>query len=514
MLRLYRTAAIALLLAATPLFAGAPTISWARPINGGLTPSNDDGYLVAVDGDGNPDLAGNVEPSGDTSRDVLIARVNADGSLAWKQTFAGDGNNLDEVCGVGLDAMGHFYVGGYRFGAATHMDWFINKYDAAGNRLWATTFGDNNSQSDDRAFSFKVAPDGSSAMVGWISVGGLLPAVYTAARFDSAGNLLWSTPIAGWPRVVEIATDGSLYIGGSVVPNPVTRPFDPDLWVAKFDTAGAQQWAHVVAGGSNSVYDDWAGQIQLLPNGDLIVAGSLFLPTTARRDVVTMRLTPGGTELWRRTYNAGFDEIEVGLAVDRDSERAYVIASQGLDGRVVAYNGAGTQLWARNPGGDPDIATVQGQLIAVAPDGSVFHSLMRRPGTDRLVGIDRLDPDTGLVLNALTYTTAGLDLPADMSFASNGDLYLTGTENFTLAGPTSDAFILRVDVPQPILVGDANCDGIVSVGDISPFVLALTDPTGYVTLYPDCDLLSADTNADGVVSVGDIAGFVSLLTGV
>jgi hypothetical protein len=60
--------------------------------------------------------------------------------------------------------------------------------------------------------------------------------------------------------------------------------------------------------------------------------------------------------------------------------------------------------------------------------------------------------------------------------------------------------------------GDLNCDCIVSVGDISAFVLALTDADAYASLYPDCGIENADVNADGVVSVGDISGFVALLT--
>ncbi len=63
------------------------------------------------------------------------------------------------------------------------------------------------------------------------------------------------------------------------------------------------------------------------------------------------------------------------------------------------------------------------------------------------------------------------------------------------------------------LLGDMNCDGVVSVGDINPFVLALTNPTGYADQFPDCDLLNGDTSGDGELSVADINGFVALLTG-
>ncbi|MGE3180803.1 MAG: choice-of-anchor R domain-containing protein [Phycisphaerae bacterium] len=62
------------------------------------------------------------------------------------------------------------------------------------------------------------------------------------------------------------------------------------------------------------------------------------------------------------------------------------------------------------------------------------------------------------------------------------------------------------------LHGDLNCDGAITVSDIGPFVLALTDATGYVAQFPDCDVNLADANEDGSVTVTDIGFFVALLT--
>ncbi len=62
-------------------------------------------------------------------------------------------------------------------------------------------------------------------------------------------------------------------------------------------------------------------------------------------------------------------------------------------------------------------------------------------------------------------------------------------------------------------LGDANCDGIVSVGDINSFVLALTDPATFQSAFPDCDLANADMNCDGFVSVSDINPFVREIAG-
>jgi carboxypeptidase A4 len=65
----------------------------------------------------------------------------------------------------------------------------------------------------------------------------------------------------------------------------------------------------------------------------------------------------------------------------------------------------------------------------------------------------------------------------------------------------------------PYPPGDLNCDGTIGFGDINPFVLALTNPAGYATAYPNCDINLADINGDGTVGFGDINPFVALLTG-
>ena len=64
-----------------------------------------------------------------------------------------------------------------------------------------------------------------------------------------------------------------------------------------------------------------------------------------------------------------------------------------------------------------------------------------------------------------------------------------------------------------VAIGDMNCDGSVNFGDIDPFVLAITDASGYAAAYPDCNLNNADINDDGFVNFGDIDPFVALITG-
>ena len=80
-------------------------------------------------------------------------------------------------------------------------------------------------------------------------------------------------------------------------------------------------------------------------------------------------------------------------------------------------------------------------------------------------------------------------------------------------GAVDDVVVSDFACESAGLVGDMNCDGAVSVGDIAGFVLALTNPAGYSASFPTCNIQHADVNNDGGVTVGDIGGFVLLLTG-
>lgn len=88
-----------------------------------------------------------------------------------------------------------------------------------------------------------------------------------------------------------------------------------------------------------------------------------------------------------------------------------------------------------------------------------------------------------------------------------------GDTDARLALPGDDWTSVPVTpLAAPTLVGDVNCDGVVSYGDINAFVLALSDADGYYAAYPDCRRINADCNADGVATYADINAFVTLLS--
>lgn len=66
---------------------------------------------------------------------------------------------------------------------------------------------------------------------------------------------------------------------------------------------------------------------------------------------------------------------------------------------------------------------------------------------------------------------------------------------------------MTLDVPPIHPPGDMNCDGIVDVADIHPFVQAVLDPSGYELAYPGCDRAMADLNTDADIDGADISAF-------
>jgi subtilisin family serine protease len=79
------------------------------------------------------------------------------------------------------------------------------------------------------------------------------------------------------------------------------------------------------------------------------------------------------------------------------------------------------------------------------------------------------------------------------------------------AGTSTDANGNGVpDECEPML-GDMDCNYVVDLNDVAPFVLALMSPADYQSQFPICDLQHADLNSDGLIDGRDIQSFVELL---
>jgi hypothetical protein len=188
---------------------------------------------------------------------------------------------------------------------------------------------------------------------------------------------------------------------------------------------------------------------------------------------------------------------------------------------------------------DNDWAVRNGVLLAKTGDliagsehwGNAFSAFTGNHVGDWLLAGNTDNPDTAidnvLVLNGDTVVAREndpIDLDGNGEFDDDvfinafqpNDLHLTDSRMVYLlvtlrngAGTALGDAFLRFQLP---VRGDLNCDGEINGYDIDPFVLALTDPTGYGTAFPTCDYMLADVNCDGAVNGYDIDPFVECLT--
>lgn len=158
----------------------------------------------------------------------------------------------------------------------------------------------------------------------------------------------------------------------------------------------------------------------------------------------------------------------------------------------------------------PTIVTGEPELIAVGNGFDVNDNdvpVIFQTGSGLRTLADVLTNDFGLDLQGFELQrVTGLHVDDDGTILMCGDGFG--------AGP--DARPWFVEIPgavPPVLLGDMNCDGIVSVSDIGPFVVAITTPDEYPIQFPDCNINNGDLNGDGQVYLGDIGLFVALLSG-
>ncbi len=91
---------------------------------------------------------------------------------------------------------------------------------------------------------------------------------------------------------------------------------------------------------------------------------------------------------------------------------------------------------------------------------------------------------------------------------------ILGSDNFHGIAPTQPAFgdFDNLSLCSGVK-GDANGDGVLTNGDIAPFVLALTNPAQYAIDFPGVNPANLDVNCDGVFNNLDISAFLAALTG-
>jgi len=499
---------------------------------------------------------------------------------AWEQTPVGTASGYLDVSSCATDAGGNLYVAGNfagpsivlgNYALTTHdtgigsSDFYLAKYDASGNVLWAQSAGGNYG-----CYSHGVAIDtsGNIYVCGWFFGDSMVfPGKVLRnqriivliqagngfiAKYDPAGNFLWATAedttSYGVVLLNGIAASpaGGIYVTGAVESAPIIFNGDTviqglnnssDALLMKVSSSGTVTWARNT-GGSVNVFsaaqavavdrNNRAYTTGFYQGGSLLV-GANTLGNAGSNDIFIDAYDAEGNSVWAQSAGGAQSDIAFGLASDASNNiyatgifysdsltfgsitlNRHDTTTNSSDFFVVKYDSAGNALWAQQAWGDK---YNHGQRIATDDLGNVFITGTFSSPTLNFgsLSLTSAGGDDGFIAN---YNTSGAlqwvqaiqgpqnDYPAGVTGDGNGNCYVVGSSN-SISIPFGNSTFTNPDTPAyAIFVVKAGT----ATGIIQPLVAA------QFMLYPNpcftgnCRLVLTDNMTGSTLKIFDISG--------
>ena len=328
---------------------------WGKGAQGN---SFEEGNAVAADKNGNVFLGGNFSDSlvfdtallisGNTSG--FIVKYNTNGQVLWAKSITNAGSNYATVMGLATDDDGDVYAVGYFSGSAWFGDtllfstgssgnnaFFLAKYNADGNVLWArtgtgggATRGQSVATDKNGVYITGSADNGVTDFSDSITVGG----GGFIARYGLTGHPLWASVycVSSYYSQFGVAADaiGNVYATGG----------DGSVVIAKYDNAGNQLWLQNVPAGpggtGNGAATDTGGNVYVtgLFQSDFIAFGTdtIFnnFVTGGDNDFFLAKLDANGHSRWAKHATGTGGQKGYSVAADIEGN-IYISGALGSD---------------------------------------------------------------------------------------------------------------------------------------------------------------------------------------
>ena len=311
------------------------------------------------------------------SIDAFLLRYNNSGNFQWGQQIGT--SSIDNGYGVDTDAAGNVYwlarTNGRLSGANAGIgnDVVLSKYNRLGRQQWSVqlgSFGNDNPFVDP-----KVDSNTDVVIAGYTNDDLVAPNADTEippsadawiAKYDSDGNQLWieqfGTGEGDETFGLDLDSEDNIYttgwtrgdLGG---PNNLNENGEVtyDIWLAKYDPNGNQQWVEQI--GTNDF--DWSWDVAVDADDNIYTTGwtlgDLGGSNSGSYDVWVAKYDSDGNQQQLMQFGTSGDDAALGIDVD-DSDNYYLtgytdgdISGAGnagsYDAWVAKYDSQGNQIW-------------------------------------------------------------------------------------------------------------------------------------------------------------------------
>ena len=240
------------------------TILWSKTIGGN---GNDIAYSILQTSDGGFLFAGSTESFSLGSRDIYLIKTDSIGNVLWSKSTGGIGNEVAFTIRQTNDG-GYILIGDtYSFGVGG-VDILLLKIDSNGSILWSKTYG---GLGDDFGRDVLQSADGGYMIAGFGDSFALGKSDFYLIKVDFQGNVIWSKSYGDAGD--EVSSSVQQTLDGNIVIFGTSQSFkveNPDLFIIKVYLNGKVLWSKTMGGEIN----DLPESIENTKDGGFIICGT------------------------------------------------------------------------------------------------------------------------------------------------------------------------------------------------------------------------------------------------
>ncbi len=267
----------------------------------------------------------------------------------------------------------------------------------------------------------------------------LLAAVALCSAFSAnsqcAYNREWVSTNAS-PDTVDItASVADNYNHIILTGNTLAFGQGSNFLTVKYDEYGAVLWQQQFNGTANG--SDYGTAVTTDLSGNVYVTGASYANAAQGYNYMTIKYSPGGTQLWSVSYNGPGNSYDVtsGIVVDNSGNVYVTGASKGtgsplnLDYATIKYNSSGVQQWASryNFAGMPDLAV--GILLDNTNNVLVTGTSASSLANSDITTVKYSNSGTQLAVHRFTVSGNALDQARGIEKDNLGNVYVVGSTN-------------------------------------------------------------------------------------